>query len=62
MFLNHLDRNMVNCCMVLLFSRFVLSELASSERDYVEKLEHCIEVSAAASHVLLLPCHVKPIT
>ena len=37
-------------CLVLSFSRFVLSELASSERDYVEKLEHCIEVSAAASH------------
>ena len=49
MFLNHLDRNMSNLCMILLFSRFVLSELASSERDYVEKLEHCIEVSVTAS-------------
>ena len=45
-------------CLVLSFSRFVLSELASSERDYVEKLEHCIEVSAAASHVTKFICHV----
>ena len=61
MFLNHIYTNMANLCMVLLFSRFVLSELASSERDYVEKLEHCIEVSAAASRVAL-PSHVTPIT
>ena len=52
---------MANLCMVLLFSRFVLSELASSERDYVEKLEHCIEVSVTASQVAL-PSHVTPIT
>ena len=45
-------------CLVLSFSRFVLSELASSERDYVEKLEHCIEVSAAASHVTQFTCDV----
>ena len=43
-------------CPVLSFSRFVLSELASSERDYVEKLGHCIEVSAAASHVTQFTC------
>ena len=43
-------------CLVLSFSRFVLSELASSERDYVEKLGHCIEVSAAASHVTQFTC------
>ena len=49
MFVNHLDMNVSNLCKVLLFSRFVLSELASSERDYVEKLEHCIEVSVTAS-------------
>ena len=45
-------------CLVLSFSRFVLSELASSERDYVEKLEHCVEVSAAASHVTQFTCDV----
>ena len=45
-------------CLVLSFSRFVLSELASSEKDYVEKLEHCIEVSAAASHVTQFTCDV----
>ena len=45
-------------CLVLSFSRFVLSELASSERDYVEKLEHCIEVSVAASHMTQFICDV----
>ena len=43
----------------ILFPRFVLSELASSERDYVEKLEHCIEVSVIANWAAL-PCHVIP--
>ena len=61
MFLTHIDMNMANCCMVHLFSRFVLSELASSERDYVEKLEHCIEVSVTASQVALRS-HVTSIT